>query len=80
VFLNGLFDENATSHLAYGNGFPACVEGAESRDEAAQAELGLNRSSVHTDVMVGGPDVDVLGLHAHGDERPIIVHNEWRLA
>jgi aminopeptidase len=72
VFLNGLFDENASSHLAYGNGFPYCVEG---EDEAA-----VNESSIHTDVMIGGPAVDAFGLNAQGDARPIILHNEWQLA
>jgi aminopeptidase len=68
VFMNALFDENATCHVAYGNGFPYCVDGD-----------GANESTVHTDVMVGGPDVDVFGVSAGGAERPIILRNEWQL-
>jgi aminopeptidase len=79
VFLNTLFDENASSHIAYGSGFTYCVEGAESLDHEALVEAGVNQSSVHTDVMVGGPEVDVLGLSASGDALPVILHNEWRL-
>ncbi|MDQ3823870.1 MAG: aminopeptidase, partial [Actinomycetota bacterium] len=41
TFLNTLFDENATCHIAYGHGFPNAVEDSDGAD-------GVNRSSVHT--------------------------------
>ena len=79
VFLNTLFDENASSHIAYGSGFPYCVEGAEDLEADALVAAGVNQSSVHTDVMIGGPAVDVFGVNAQGDERPVIISNEWQL-
>ncbi len=79
VFFNGLFDENAASHLAYGAGFPYCVEGVEAGDSEALAAAGVNESSVHTDFMVGGPGVDVIGLTRSGESVPIVRRNVWQL-
>jgi len=73
IFANTLFDENATCHLAYGAGFGFCVD-----DEADRA-VGLNHSAVHTDFMVGGPEVDVDGRDAGGAWIPILRHNEFQI-
>jgi aminopeptidase len=79
IFFNTLFDENATCHIAYGRGIADCVEGAlELRGDAQQA-AGVNQSTVHTDFMIGGPDVMVEGVTHDGEAVPIIVDDEWRL-
>ena len=79
IFFNTLFDENATCHIAYGRGIAQSVEGAEGLDPEAQGEAGVNQSSVHTDFMIGGSEVDVDGLDAGGSATPIIRGNEWQL-
>ena len=73
TFSNPLFDENATCHVAFGAGFAYCVE-----DEKDRAE-GINVSSVHTDFMVGGPEVDVDGKEPGGAWVPILRNNEFQI-
>jgi aminopeptidase len=73
TFFNTLFDENATCHVAYGNGFSFCVE------DEADKEAGMNVSSVHTDFMVGGPEVQIDGIDAAGERVPILRDNEFQV-
>ena len=79
TFFDTLFDENATSHVAYGQGLGSCVEGAEGRSADEQWELGISQSSLHTDFMIGGPEVEIDGLTASGEAVPIVRDDAWQL-
>ncbi len=72
TFFETLFDENATCHVAYGSAYAEAVEG-----EPGEA---VNVSSVHTDFMVGGPDVEVDALLGNGDVVPLLRRDVWQLA
>jgi aminopeptidase len=74
VFHDTLLDENAASHIALGSGFPHLAE------EGAHAVAGrVNSSAVHTDFMIGGPAVDVIGTTRDGREIPVLIRGEWAL-
>src|SRR5262249_61695960 len=72
LFLDTGYDENASSHLAYGSGYPQGLEGALGLDGDAQLAAGCNVSSVHTDFMIGGPQGDVHGIAKDGSAGPVL--------
>jgi aminopeptidase len=80
TFLNTLFDENATSHIAFGQAIPECIEGSEEMSAEELVELGMNDSTTHVDFMVGGPEVAIDGVEAGGSAVPIIRDDRWVLA
>lgn len=57
VFNETLFDENASCHLALGDGFASCLDSSLSRDELN--EKGINQSNIHVDFMIGTRDLKI---------------------
>ena len=73
-----LFDENATCHIALGNGYSFTVPDLPS-DPEGRAARGFNLSDIHQDLMIGGPEVAVDGLDAAGNATPILRDDVWML-
>jgi aminopeptidase len=71
TFFDTLFDENATCHIAYGFAVVEAITGEPGE--------GVNLSSVHTDFMVGGPQLDVDGVTHDGVAVPILRDDVWQL-
>jgi len=79
LFHDTLFDENAACHVAWGQSFPFAVAGGLDKSDEERDEIGLNRSVVHTDVVIGGDGMTVTGTGPKGTV-DIIRDDEWVLA
>ena len=71
IYYNTLLDENAAAHIAFGSGFG----GTRSQTPAR----GLNRSAIHLDVMIGGPELEATGFDGRGRRVPLIREGAWQI-
>jgi aminopeptidase len=71
VFFDTLYDENASCHIAYGSAYAEAVEGGVID--------GVNVSTVHTDFMIGGPEIAVDAVTADGTLVPLLRDDVWQL-
>ena len=77
VFYDGLYDENAGCHLAFGNAYSTNVKGGETMSGDELLEAGLNQSLQHFDFTVGSPELDITAFARDGSQFPVIVKGEW---
>lgn len=77
LFYNTLFDENAASHIALGQCYKECLEGAETATEEEIAARGGNASLIHVDWMIGAKDTDIDGLLPDGTRVPVFRGGNW---
>lgn len=77
LFYNTLFDENAACHLAFGEGFSACVHDYEKYTLEEIREMGINNSIVHVDFMIGTKDLCITAKTEDGKEVPIFRDGNW---
>jgi aminopeptidase len=71
IYYNTLLDENAAAHIAFGSGF--------DNTRAGKPVRGVNRSAMHLDVMIGGPDLEATGIDARGRRIPLIRDGLWQI-
>ena len=84
VFNNTLLDENAACHIAVGAGFDDCLEGAQNIKDYKERQKymdknNINDSNIHTDFMIGGPNVVVEGITADGKKVTLIQDNKFQI-
>ncbi|MXQ73344.1 aminopeptidase [Clostridiaceae bacterium DONG20-135] len=71
LFLNTLFDENASCHLALGKAYPMNIVGGTEMSDEELAAHGVNLSDTHVDFMFGTADMKITGIDQNGKEIPI---------
>ena len=77
IFYNGLIDENAACHLAFGSSFPDCVKNGTSMSKEELIARGVNFSVSHNDFMIGTDDIKVVGTTHDGKEVTIMEHGDF---
>jgi aminopeptidase len=77
LFLNTLFDENASSHIALGQAYSKCIRNGTSLTPAQLTEKGANKSLIHIDWMIGSDRIDVDGISASRNTEPLMRNGEW---
>lgn len=77
TFFDGLYDENAGCHLAFGNAYANCVAGGAEMDDEARAAAGLNTSKQHHDFTVGSDELRITAVRRDGSEFPLMEKGRW---
>ncbi len=77
LYYNTLFDENATCHIAFGEGFDSAVRGYENLSKNECREKGVNDSMIHIDFMVGSDTLDIDAITKDGRTVPLMRKGEW---
>ncbi len=77
IFFNALIDENASCHLALGQGLRFCMEGGENMTDEEFTAAGGNVSGIHGDFMIGSGELNVDGIKNDGTKEPIMRNGEW---
>ena len=72
IYSNTLIDENAAAHIAFGSSF------AQTRAPESGGR-GLNRSTLHLDVMIGSDDLEATAVTADGRRVPLIAEGTWQI-
>ena len=73
IYYNGLLDENAAAHMAFGSGF------AKTRTvPIAKKRYGVNRSTMHIDVMIGTDALNAYGTAQSGRRVPLVLDGAWQ--
>ena len=68
LFLNTLFDENASCHMALGRAYPMNVKNGVDTPISELEKIGYNNSMVHSDFMFGSADMEIIGVTQDGKE------------
>ncbi|MDR7855452.1 MAG: aminopeptidase [Tissierella sp.] len=77
VFMNTLFDENASCHFAFGKAYPTNIKGGEKMSDEELEANGVNNSLTHVDFMIGSPDMSIVGTRKDGEKIQIFKNGNW---
>lgn len=77
IFLNTLFDENASCHLAIGSAYTTNIEGGIKMSKEELDEHGVNQSNTHVDFMIGSSEMDIDAITEDGTAEPLFRKGNW---
>lgn len=77
LFLNTLFDENASCHLALGRAYPMNVKDGNSMTKEELVKAGSNQSMIHSDFMFGSEDMSIEGTLKNGEKVTIFKNGNF---
>lgn len=77
LFYNTLFDENASHHIALGNGYRPSISGGSDMTDDEFKKAGGNVSQTHVDFMIGSKEVSVSGITSDGKTEPLLKNGDW---
>lgn len=66
IFGETCLDENASCHIALGDGFPECIEDGFEETREYLKNKGLNYSTNHVDFMIGTDDLNITAMTKNG--------------
>nr|WP_313233279.1 aminopeptidase [Tissierella praeacuta] len=77
IFMNTLFDENASCHFAFGKAYPTNIVGGEKMTDEELEAHGVNNSLTHVDFMIGSKDMNILGETKEGEKIQVFQNGNW---
>ncbi len=79
LFLNTLFDENASCHLALGASYPENVKNGAEMEREELNKIGSNYSKIHCDFMFGSADMSIVGITQDGKEVAVFKNGNFTI-
>jgi aminopeptidase len=77
LFYNILIDENASSHIAIGQGYRNSLKDGVALTDEEFLAAGGNNSLIHIDFMVGSGEMNVDGILDDETTEPVMRNGEW---
>lgn len=77
LFMNTLFDENASCHLALGRAYPMNIKGGHDMSQEELDKAGSNNSMEHEDFMFGTSDMNIVGTKQDGTKVQVFVDGNF---
>lgn len=63
----GMLDENKRCHLAFGEAYPAALEGGNIATSEELSEMGCNESDIHHDMMISDETTSIFAYDSEGN-------------
>lgn len=77
IFMNTLFDENASCHFAFGKAYPTNIAYGETMNDEQLDAHNVNNSLTHVDFMVGDETTNIVAETLYGETIEIFKDGNW---